>query len=140
MFYCSQTHIKVRRNILLSVSLSLLLLLLLFFGIAFKCYFCGNLPFSKVSHTLSLMNDDRRSRRGSREGRFLSAHLDLLSAASSLFPSLMSRHDRVDLLETDSDLSHSQADKLVATQEDLSESDTIRGESRTLVHQSLNYY
>ena len=71
----------------------------------------------------------------SREGRFLSAHLDLLSAASSLFPSLKSRYDRVDvdyeeddLVDTSASLvSFSKADKLVASENDLSESDTIRG-------------
>ena len=67
----------------------------------------------------------------SREGRFLSAHLDLLSAASSLFPSLSSRrvdYDEEDLLDTGSSIvSYSKADKLVASKSDLSESDTIRG-------------
>ena len=69
---------------------------------------------------------------GSREGRFLSAHLDLLSAASSLFPTLTSRYDvdydEDDLIDTSSSLvSFSKADKLVASENDLSESDTIRG-------------
>ena len=69
----------------------------------------------------------------SREGRFLSAHLDLLSAASSLFPSLTSRkdwtdYDEEDLIDTGSSIvSYSKADKLVASKNDLSESDTIRG-------------
>jgi len=58
----------------------------------------------------------------SREGRFLSTHLDLLSAASSLFPSFMDRED----------VASSKADKLVASEEDLSESDTIKDMSNNL--------
>ena len=58
-----------------------------------------------------------------------------MSAASSLFPSLKSRYDRVDvdyeeddLVDTSASLvSFSKADKLVASENDLSESDTIRG-------------
>ena len=64
----------------------------------------------------------------------MSAHLDLLSAASSLFPSLRSRtytnddYSDGDLLETGSSIvSYSKADKLVASENDLSESDTIKG-------------
>jgi hypothetical protein len=57
-----------------------------------------------------------------REGRFLSTHLDLLSAASSLFPSFMDKED----------VASSKADKLVASEEDLSESDTIKDMSNNL--------
>jgi len=57
-----------------------------------------------------------------REGRFLSTHLDLLSAASSLFPSFMDKED----------VATSKADKLVASEEDLTESDTIKDMSNNL--------
>ena len=75
----------------------------------------------------------------SRQGRFLSAHLDLLSAASSLFPSLRSTFESSRRVDTDYDEEElvdtaaepltfaSKADKLVASETDLSESDTIRG-------------
>jgi len=58
----------------------------------------------------------------SREGRFLSAHLDLLSAASSIFPSFKPRDEETP----------SKADKLVATEEDLTASDTIEDMSNNL--------
>ena len=66
----------------------------------------------------------------SRQGRFLSAHLDLLDAASSLFPSLRSSYNteqaEEDLLPAGSSLSMSKADKLVASEDDLAQSETIR--------------
>ena len=66
----------------------------------------------------------------SRQGKFLSAHLDLLDAASSLFPSLRSSYNTEqageDLLPAGSSLSMSKADKLVASEDDLAQSETIR--------------
>ena len=60
--------------------------------------------------------------------------MDLLSAASSLFPSLKNRfRDGEDDLITDaSTLSFSKADKLVANENDLTESETIRDMSDSL--------